>query len=101
MTTKKSDGVPVIICVGEHGRAVVYGRAEREPEIGQPCRLTGARMILYWSAECGGLFGLAACGPRAGTRITHAIPSTSAIPAQTIVCTAEAARAIEEWPAHE
>jgi len=93
-------GIPVIVCVGEHGRAVVYGRAEREPEIGVPCRLTGARMVLYWSAECGGLFGLAARGPREGTRITHAVEATSAIPVQTIVVSAEAARAIEEWPAY-
>jgi hypothetical protein len=64
---------PIILCCGENGRAVVYGHVEKEPVPSEPVTLHDARMVLYWSEACGGLFGLATNGPRKGTRITCAV----------------------------
>lgn len=66
-----SKGVPVIVTAAEYGRAVIFGWVEQFPtDLSQPVILRGARMILYWSKACGGIFGLAANGPKEGTRIT-------------------------------
>ena len=61
---------PYIICGGETGRAVVFGWLDDDPVPGQPVIMYDAQMVLYWSEQCGGLFGLAANGPKTGTRIT-------------------------------
>jgi hypothetical protein len=90
---------PIILCVGEHGRAVVYGRVETDPEPGQPVTLHGARMVLYWSNECGGLFGLAAGGPKTSTRITRAVERTTATRwTEWLAVSEEAAAALDGWP---
>ena len=97
-TTKKT--IPVILCCGQNGRAVLYGRVTRKPVPGKPVTLYGARMVLYWAAECGGLLGLAAKGPKGATRITHVVPETTeTVWQESTVCTPEAAKAIESWPA--
>ncbi len=75
MIKTKNMGIPVIVCCGTNGRAVLYGRTKLEPVAGQPIQLSGARMVLYWDAACGGLLGLAAKGPRGKTRITAAVES--------------------------
>jgi hypothetical protein len=91
---------PYIVCCGTNGRAVIYGRSESPPVAGQPFGLEGARMVLYWSQECGGLLGLAAKGPKTSTRITHAIPYHSDECARQVLgVTDEAAEAIDKWPA--
>ena len=96
--TKKT--IPIILCCGANGRAVIYGRVPRMPTPGKPVTLTDARMVLRWDAECGGLLGLAAKGPRADTRITHAVPRIVETVWQEVVqCSPEAAREIEAWPA--
>lgn len=64
-----------LVCCGTNGRAVLVGESATEPVAGQPIRLTNARMVLYWSSECGGLLGLAAKGPRTSTRITATVSS--------------------------
>lgn len=102
MTTKKTTtkSKPIILCAGANGRAVIYGRVSRKPAPGKPVTLTGARMVLYWDQECGGLFGLAAKGPKGKTRMTHSVPSTTETAWQeTIEVTPEAAAEIEAWPA--
>ena len=63
---------PIILCCGEHGRAVVYGYVEREPVPGEPVELRRARMLLRWVGT-GGLFGVAAEGPADGSRLTVAV----------------------------
>ena len=56
-------------------------------------------MIIYWSATCGGLLGLAARGPRDGTRITAAVEIiTETVWQEWIAVAPEAATAIEGWP---
>lgn len=93
--------IPMIVCVGEHGRAVVYGYAEAYPETGGSVVLHRARMVLRWDAACGGLLGLAANGPRGDTRITHAVERTGARPVQQYTSVSpEAARALDEWRAY-
>lgn len=62
-----------LVCCGTNGRAVLVGESDVEPVAGQPITLSNARMVLYWDAECGGLLGLAANGPKGKTRITAAV----------------------------
>ena len=66
--------IPIILCAGAHGRALIYGYVEQEPAPGQPVRLERARMILYFPS--GGTFGLAAEGPPEESRVTHAVDVT-------------------------
>ena len=94
------DRMPIILCCGENGRAVVYGYVTNDPVAGEPVRLSSARMVLYWDAKCGGLFGLAAAGPKGDTRITHAVPEVVETRWQEwIAVTPEAAVEMDEWPA--
>ena len=91
---------PIILCCGANGRAVIFGRVETDPVPGQPVTLHGARMVLYWSAECGGLLGLAAWGPKTTTRITHAVPFVTETVWQEVVGVSETAAAeMDRWPA--
>lgn len=90
---------PIILCCGASGRAVVFGHVSKWPEKGEPVTLHNARMILYWSSACGGLFGLAANGPRENTRITPSIGKTTETVWQEVVeVSAAAAKALDEWP---
>ncbi len=89
-----------IVCCGEHGRAVLVGKSPTEPVAGQPIRLTDARMILYWSSECGGLLGLAANGPKTSTRITASVPSHGdECVKQWVEVSDNAAKEIDQWKA--
>jgi len=90
---------PIILCCGEHGRGVVYGRVDTEPEAGKPVKLHNARMILYWSGECGGLFGLAHKGPKTSTRLTATVDEViETVWQEWLAVSDEAAKIIEEWP---
>lgn len=90
----------IILCCGANGRAVLIGDVETEPVPGDAVRLTDARMVLYWDRECGGLLGLAAAGPKGGTRITAAVPVIVETSWQEfVVLTDEAAEGVGAWPA--
>lgn len=96
--------IPYILCCGAHGRAVVYGYVDSKPVPGEPVTLYDARMVLSWAEECGGLFGLAARGPRGnperGTRITHAVPETTeTVWQESLAVSPDAARELDQWPA--
>ena len=96
-----SKTIPIILCVGANGRAVVFGWVEEDPTPGEPVTLHHARMVLYWSGECGGLFGLAANGPKTSTRMTAAVERTSAVQwKEWLAVSPEAAEALDGWPAH-
>jgi hypothetical protein len=69
-----TNGKPIILCAGEHGRALVYGYVETDPEPGQPVRLTRARMVLSYPS--GGTLGLGSDGPPDGSRVTRAVAET-------------------------
>lgn len=90
----------VIICCGTNGRAVVFGDCNGEPEVGQPVTLQNARMVLYWPKECGGLFGLAANGPKTGLRLSESVSQTSTeVVRQWLTVDSDAGVKLAEWPA--
>jgi hypothetical protein len=98
MTTRKKK-MQILLCCGQNGRAVIYGAVSEKPIPGQPVELTDARMVLYWSTACGGLLGLAAGGPKEGTRVTHAVPRVvETVWQEWIEVTPEAAKALADWP---
>lgn len=97
-TTKKQPkaSIPIILCCGEHGRALVYGYVTAEPVPGQPVRLERARMIIYYPS--GGTFGLAASGPPKDSRVTHAVAATTETQWQEwLAVSAAAAKVFDEW----
>ena len=98
MTTKKKSRKPYIICGGATGRAVIFGWLDTEPEAEKPCVIYDARMVLYWPAACGGLLGLAANGPQRGLRMTGTVARVTDTARQSLSVTAEAAKALTEWP---
>jgi len=90
-----------IVCCGANGRAVVFGQCESEPVVGEPITMHEARMVLYWPAKCGGLFGLAAAGPKDGLRLTEAVNRTSTeVVRQWLSVSDESAKQLDEWPAY-
>lgn len=102
MTKEKEDNMSkmYIVCCGTNGRAVLIGESEVEPVAGQPITLTNARMVLYWSSECGGLLGLAANGPKSSTRITASVERHGDECVRQWVAVSDAARKeIDAWPA--
>jgi len=89
----------VIICCGTNGRAVVFGQCGQKPVVGEPVTLHNARMVLYWPQACGGLFGLAADGPRDGLRLTDTVQETATEAVrQWLSVSDEAADALRKWP---
>ena len=80
---------PVIVTVGTPDRCVVFGWAAQPVKPGERPKLSRARMVLYWSADCSGLFGMEARGPTKNCRITPAVLST---------CPGEVVRVIEVSP---
>ena len=91
-----------IICCGTHGRCVVFGYAEHTPVVGGNITLSDARMVLYWPSECGGLFGLAASGPKDGLRLTYSVSETATVEVrQYIVVSDDIAAQLTAWPAFE
>ena len=73
ITDTASDGAeqPVIVCTDKRG--VVFGYTANIHA--RPIKLTKARMCLYWSADVGGIFGLAEKGPTKDCKISAVAPS--------------------------
>ena len=63
--------LPVLVCTAKRG--VVFGYTESQGA--RPIKLTNARMCLYWSADVGGVFGLADIGPTKDCKISATVPS--------------------------
>jgi len=61
----------VIVCTDKRG--VIYGACDDISA--RPIVLRDARMCLYWSADVGGVFGLAENGPTAGCKISAVVPT--------------------------
>jgi len=90
----------IILCCGRDGQVILIGTATKRPVPGEPVELRDARMVLYWSRECGGLLGLAARGPKTSTRITHAVPRVmETVWQEWVEMTPEAVEAMRSWPA--
>jgi hypothetical protein len=88
-----------IVCCGREGRAVLIGESDNQPVAGQSLLLKNARMVLYWDAECGGLLGLAAGGPKGKTRITRSVSVLEDSYVNSWVEVSDQAREeINQWP---
>lgn len=89
-----------IVCCGANGRAVLIGESDSDPVAGKPISLKNARMVLKWDAECGGLLGLAANGPKGDTRITAAVEKHGdECVRQWVSVSGAAKKEILAWPA--
>lgn len=89
-----------IVCCGTNGRAVIVGECESAPVVGQPITLLNARMVLYWPTACGGLFGLAASGPKDGLRLTESVEATATEAVrQWLILPDTVAEQMRAWPA--
>lgn len=87
---------PILLCAGTHGRALVYGYVDDEPQPGQPVRLERARMVLYYPS--GGTFGLCSGGPPDGSRVTSAVDVVVETSWQEwLSVSTEAARKFDGW----
>ena len=88
--------IPILLCAGANGRALVYGYTATEPNLGQPVRLARARMILYYPS--GGTFGLCAVGPPEGSRVTHAVETVvETVWQEWLTVTPAAAEVFDGW----
>ena len=93
MTEKQ---IPIILCAGASGRALVYGYVTEEPTPGEPVRLSKARMVLHYPR--GGTFGLASDGPPTGSRVTNVVDTVvETIWQEWLAVTEEAAGAFDGW----
>ena len=80
-------GIPVIVCTDKRG--VIFGYTTNYH--GDQITLTQARMCLYWSAEVGGVFGLAEKGPTKNCKISATAPSITLNGITAIISVDEAA----------
>ena len=99
-----SKRTPVIVCGGSSGRSVVFGYVDKIPEVDEPVTIYNARMVLLWSAKCGGLFSLAKNGPSADSgdiRLTSAVDFTKDTMRQILSVPEDAAKRFDEWPDFE
>ena len=95
-----SERKPIILCGGAQGRAVIFGYVDEEPTPGTPAVLFDARMVLRWDSACGGLFGLAAGGPKGATKVTAIVAKVVDTDwKQCLAVSTEAAKALSAWAA--
>lgn len=85
--------LPVVVCTDKRG--VVFGHTY--DYTARPIILHNARMCLYWSADVGGVFGLAEKGPTSGCKISATLPSI-VLEGVTAVMTMDDA-AVKAWAA--
>lgn len=98
MTMAANKRIPVIVCGGATGRAVIYGYVDKLPKAETVATVYDARMVLYWPAACGGLLGLAANGAKEGLRITAHVSSVSDTWRQVLSVSPEAAKSLDGYP---
>ena len=99
-TTKKSANRYVVIATQSRPWSIVAGTLESETAAS--VRLTGARMIAYYSSDARTLFGVAAKGPGSGARVSPRVDAVtiSPRPEHMIDATPESRNAIEAEPWH-
>ena len=81
----------VIVCTDKRG--VVFG--DTTDVHARPITLINARMALYWSADVGGVFGLAEKGPTSGCKISAVAP-TITLEGVTAIFTVDK-KAVKAW----
>lgn len=79
-------------------RGVFFGYGVPDLEA-QHVRITNARMVVYWSADCKSVVGLAANGPSNGCRIGPKAPAMIVRDVTAVIeCSDIAAQKFEEAP---
>ena len=89
---------PVLVTTAHKGVFFGYGVPSDAPTT----RIENVRMVVYWSADCRSVIGLAANGPTAGCKIGPKAPAITLRDVTAIVeCTGEAAAKFEafKWSA--
>lgn len=71
ITAELEPPMAVVVCTDKRG--VVFGYTT--DATARPIQLMNARMCLYWSADVGGVFGLADIGPTKGCKISAQVPA--------------------------
>lgn len=74
-------------------RGVFYGYGE--PSDAPTIKLERARMCIYWPTETHGVLGLAASGPKAGSKVGPAVPTL--IVRDVTACVTVTHEAIQRW----
>jgi hypothetical protein len=87
--------IPLVVTT-ERGVFFGYG----EPSLdAQHIRLTSARMVVYWSADCRSVVGLAANGPTNGCKIGPSAPAIIVRNVTAIIeCSEDAAKKFDGAP---
>jgi len=89
------DKKPLVVTT-ERGVFFGYGTPDLEA---QHIRIDNARMVVYWSADCRSVVGLAASGPSNGCRIGPPAPAMIVRNVTAIIeCSPEAAKKFESAP---
>lgn len=92
----KMNAVKPLVVTTERGVFFGYGEPDLEA---QHVRLTNARMVVYWSADCRSVVGLAANGPTKGCRIGPQAPAMIVRNVTAVIeCSEAAAKKFEEAP---
>jgi len=89
--------IPMIVCGGATGRAVIFCRMAKIPEPDESVVMYDARMVLRWDVPRG-LFGLAQHGPNGQTRVTSPVAEVRDTCRQSLTVTEAAAAAFDAWP---
>ena len=90
-TNAPHERMSVIVCTDKRGD--VFG--DTLDVNARPITLINARMALYWSADVGGVFGLAEKGPTAGCKISAVAPSIT-LEGVTAIFTVDK-KAVKAW----
>lgn len=91
----KVAGTPLVVTTEHRGVFFGYGQVTD----GDTIRIERARMVVYWSADVGGVVGLAAKGPSKSCRVGPAAPAITLRGVTAIMeVSAEAAKAWEHGP---
>jgi hypothetical protein len=96
MAEENGNGRFVVITT-DHTRRGVFSGFLESGDVGGKVTLRHARMCVYWSAETGGVLGLAARGPMKGSRIGPVVPTLTVDGVTAIVDASDAAR--KKWEA--
>jgi|SRR3990167_3197491 len=99
MKSTKSTQKAVLVTTDSTRRGVFFGYLESFDRTTQIAVLTQARLCVYWSRETHGVFGLAAKGPAAGSKIGPAVPRIELNGVTAVCeCSDEAVAAMEKEP---
>lgn len=99
-TKKKTDDRALVVCTAKRGVFFGYapGTAQEIVERGS-VTLERARMCVYWSQATKGVLGLAASGPKEGSRVGPKVPEMACGEVTAVlVCSPEAIEAWERGP---